>query len=182
MVVPGVSGTTTVMSRAGYGSCARAGAAAMAAASASAPSTTMAPTTTTEPEHEGDNDGDNDGDSGQSVSSGSTPGGPGPSSTSDGGSNSSGSGSGSGDGGGHDAREIANAVLNRDPFSGDTRPGQRLPDPEQDLERLVGLEHPQDAGHDAEHAGDRAARGELRRRRRRIEAAVARPRERDEGR
>ena len=58
--------------------------------------------------------------------------------------------------------------------------GQRVADPEQDLERLVGLEHAEDARHDAEHAGHRAARGELGRRRGRVQAAVARPLERDE--
>ena len=58
--------------------------------------------------------------------------------------------------------------------------GQRLADPEQDLERLVRLEHAEDAGHDAEDAGHGAAGRELRRRRGRVQAAVARALVRDE--
>ena len=60
--------------------------------------------------------------------------------------------------------------------------GERVADPEQDLERLVRLEQAEDARHDAEHAGHGAAGRELGRRRRRVEAAVARALERDEGR
>ena len=60
--------------------------------------------------------------------------------------------------------------------------GQRGADPEQDLERLVRLEQAEDARHDAEDAGHGAAGGELGRRRGRVEAAVARAFERDEGR
>ena len=55
-----------------------------------------------------------------------------------------------------------------------------LPMPEQDLERLVGLEQAHDPGHDAEDAGHGAAGRELGRRRRRVEAAVARALVRDE--
>ena len=51
---------------------------------------------------------------------------------------------------------------------------ERLADPEQDLEHLVGLEHPHDPGHDAQDAGHGAAGRELGRRRGRIQAAVAR--------
>src|SRR6185369_15538603 len=53
--------------------------------------------------------------------------------------------------------------------------GERLADPEDDLQDLIGLEQAHDPGHHAEHAGHGAAGCERRRRRRRIEAAVARP-------
>ena len=51
---------------------------------------------------------------------------------------------------------------------------QRVADVEQDLDGLGGLEQAHDAGHDAEHARDRAAGRQLGRRRRGVEAAVAR--------
>ena len=51
---------------------------------------------------------------------------------------------------------------------------QRLADAERELERLVRLERADDAGQDAEHAALGARRRELRRRRLRVEAAVAR--------
>ena len=60
--------------------------------------------------------------------------------------------------------------------------GERVADPEQELERLVRLEQAHDPGHDAEDAGHRAAGRELGRRRGRVEAAVARPVERLEDR
>ena len=59
---------------------------------------------------------------------------------------------------------------------------ERVADPEQDLERLVRLEQAEDARDDAQDAGHGAAGRELGRRRRRVQAAVARPLERDEGR
>ena len=52
---------------------------------------------------------------------------------------------------------------------------ERLADPERELQRLVGLERADDPGQDAEDAALGAARGQLRRRRLREEAAVARP-------
>ena len=58
--------------------------------------------------------------------------------------------------------------------------GERPPDPEQDLEDLVGLEQAHDPGHHAQDAGHGAAGRELRRRRGRVEAAVAGPLVRDE--
>ena len=61
-----------------------------------------------------------------------------------------------------------------------SRPASVVPMPEQDLERLVGLEQAEDARHDAQDAGHGAAGRELGRRRGRVQAAIARPLERDE--
>ena len=53
---------------------------------------------------------------------------------------------------------------------------QRVADAERELQRLVRLQRPDDARQHAEHAALGARRRELRRRRRGVEAAVARAR------
>src|SRR5581483_9151760 len=53
--------------------------------------------------------------------------------------------------------------------------GERLADPERELDRLVRLQRADDAGQHAEHAALGAARSELWRRRLREQAAVAGP-------